>query len=190
MNQVLAEIRTNKGKGASRRLRLENKIPAIVYGGEKDPVSLSLKHNEFTKSIENASFFSQLITLSIEGKEECVVLKDIHRHPYKAVVIHVDFQRVSDDVALKIMVPLIFVGEDDAPGIQDGGLISRHLTTIEVECLPKDIPEVLEIDVSAMGLEELLHLSNIHLPEGVALVALKYGAKFDAPVAALYKSKK
>jgi len=189
MHKVSAEIRTGKGKGASRRLRLENKIPGIVYGTEKDPISIVLQHNQFSKSMERESFFSQVITLSIAGDEEQVVLKDLQRHPYKTTVMHVDFQRVTEDQMLKTLVPLRFIGQEASPGVKSGGVISHHLNTVEIECLPKNIPEALEVDVSRMEVEELLHLSNIELPKGVNVTALKYGSRFDAPVAAIYKGK-
>ncbi|MBT7443829.1 MAG: 50S ribosomal protein L25/general stress protein Ctc [Methylococcales bacterium] len=189
MTTIKAEVRTVQGKGASRRLRFQNKIPAVIYGSGKDPISLNLTHNEFWHAIEDEGIFSKTITLSIDGAEEPVIIKDMQRHPFKQLIMHVDFQRVSEDVAIKMTVPLNFTGQEDSPAAKAGGRLSVHVRNVNIECLSKDIPESLSADTSEMQEGEMIHLSNIQLPEGVVITTLKYGAKFNAPVAAFVKGK-
>jgi len=171
-----AEVRTLQGKGASRRLRREGKVPAVLYGGHKDPISLMVGHFELENRLKNEAFYSHILTLNISGKEESAVLKDLQRHPAKSVVTHLDLQRVVADEELRMHVPLHFKGEDVAPGVkQGGGVVQHHLVDVEVVCLPKHLPEFIEVDVSAMNLNDALHLSQLKLPEGVTLTALQHG---------------
>lgn len=173
---IEATIRNDRGKGASRRLRREDKIPAIVYGGGKDPISLVLEHSKIAKSLENDAFYSSILSLKTGSDSERVILKDVQRHPYKPRITHLDFQRVRADEKLTLSIPLVFIGEEKAPGVEvSGGKIFYLENDAEVSCLPDDLPEKLEIDISNMQLNEILHLSDIPLPKGVELVALAHG---------------
>ncbi len=172
---VTAEARVDQGKGASRRLRRTGRLPAIVYGGNKPPQSISVDHNELWKSLKHEAFYSKILTLNIGSETEQVVLKDLHRHPVRAEVMHMDLQRVLADVEIRIRVPLHFKGEDIAPGVKTGGGMLDHLMNeVEVECLPAALPEFIELDVSAMEVGDSIHLSQIPLPAGVTLVELKH----------------
>lgn len=172
---IEAEPRTEQGTGASRRLRRAGRVPAIVYGGKSEPKMISVNHNELWKNLKHETFYSAIATLKIGDETEQVVLKDLHRHPVRETVMHMDLQRVLADVLLRVRVPLHFKGADIAPGVKTGGGIAEHLLNdVEVECLPANIPEPFEIDVSALNLNEAIHLSQIKLPEGVELVELKH----------------
>lgn len=173
---INAEVRVDQGKGASRRLRRAGKVPAILYGGHQDPISLSVVGFELENRLKNEAFYSHILTLKIGDKEESAVLKDLQRHPARSVVTHMDLQRVVADEELRMHVPLHFKGEEIAPGVkQGGGVVQHHLVDVEVICLPKYLPEFIEIDVSAMNLNDAVHLSQIKLPEGVKLAALLHG---------------
>ena len=181
-----------KGKGASRRLRrVERKIPAIIYGGEgKDPVPLTLWHNDLKKAIESEAFFSHIVTLDIEGKKEQVIIKDLQRHPWKPILTHADFLRVEKGHKITVNVPLHFLNEETAPAVKlQGGIIYREAQEVEVVCLPDDLPEFIEIDLQDVELDQIVHLSDIKLPKGVELVALQQGADHDHPVVAIHTPK-
>ncbi|MGB0217832.1 MAG: 50S ribosomal protein L25/general stress protein Ctc [Sinimarinibacterium flocculans] len=172
---VIAESRADQGKGASRRLRREGKIPAIVYGGGETPTSVSLSANEMGKHLKVEAFYSHLLTLKLDGTEQQVVLKDLQRHPVSGYATHADFQRVQADKLLRMHVPLHFKGETVAPGVKTGGgIVEHHLNQVEVECLPKDLPEYIEVDLSNMQVNESIHLSELTLPQGVTLLELKH----------------
>jgi large subunit ribosomal protein L25 len=186
-----ANGREDTGKGASRRLRrLAGEIPAIVYGGKKDPAKISLAHKDVAKALENESFFSHIIGLVIDGKSEDVIIKDIQRHPAKALIMHMDFFRVSKTTKLQTRAPLHFINEETCVGVKmGGGLIARSMTDIEISCLPKDLPEYIEVDMAEVDLGQTVHLSDIKLPKGVESVALSHGDDHDLPVAAVNKPK-
>jgi large subunit ribosomal protein L25 len=180
-----AEVRADQGKGASRRLRRVGKVPAIVYGGKTPPRSISVSHNELSKNLKVEAFYSHILTLNLDGQSEQVVLKDLHRHPVRDEIMHMDLQRVLADQLLRMHVPLHFKGADVAPGVKTGGgLVEHHMIQVEVECLPKDLPEFIEIDLSQMNVNESVHLSQVKLPAGVTLVELKHGN--DASVVAIH----
>ncbi len=173
---VNAELRADQGKGASRRLRRTGKVPAIIYGGKDQPQQLALSHHEMAKHLETEAFYSHILTLKIAGKDQPAVLKDIQRHPAEPVLLHFDFQRVFADEAIRMHVPLHFKGGEVCPGVKtDAGIIEHELSEVVVECLPKDLPEFLEVDLSHLKVNESVHLSDIKLPAGVALVELKHG---------------
>ena len=178
-------VREDLGKGASRRLRRLNKsIPAILYGGEKEPASLTIAHKDIAKATENEAFFSQIITLKIGSKKEKAVIKALQRHPAKPFILHADFLRVSDKQAITVRVPIHFLNEDKCAGVKiGGGNILKTLNEIEVSCLPKDLPEYLEVDMLEIELGDSVHLSDITLPEGVISVALSVGEENDLSVA-------
>ncbi|HZR38247.1 MAG TPA: 50S ribosomal protein L25/general stress protein Ctc [Nevskia sp.] len=182
---VEAEVRSAHGKGASRRLRREGKVPAILYGGKGEPQPIAVSHNELSKQLKVEAFYSHILTVKIGGNSEQAVLKDLHRHPVRDEIMHMDLQRVLADQLLRMHVPLHFKGADIAPGVKTGGgIIEHHLIQVEVECLPKDLPEFIEVDLSALNVNEAVHLSQLKLPEGVALVELKHDN--DASVAAVH----
>ena len=163
-----AEARSDMGKGASRRLRREEKkIPAIIYGGDKDPAPLLLAQNVVLKALENEAIYSSVFALKVDGKKEKVLLKDIQRHPYKPVVMHMDFQRVSGKDVLVRMVPLHFINEDSAPGVKDGGIITHSANQVEITCQAKDLPEFIEVDVAGLEMDGVIHLTDLTLPKGV-----------------------
>lgn len=185
-----AEKRTVHGKGASRRLRrLEGKIPAIVYGGTKKPALLNLMQNKVIKALENEAIYSSIIELSVEGKKEQVLLKDLQRHPYRSDIIHMDFQRVSAKDEIVRMVPLHFTNGEDSPGHKKGGVVNRSMTQIEIKCKVKDLPEFIEVDLGNLDLDEVLHLSHLKLPKDVSLTVDLSDAVHDLPVAGIHISK-
>jgi len=186
-----AKGREDTGKGASRRLRrLAGEIPAIVYGGKKDPARIALIHKDVMKALENEAFYSHIIALDIDGKSEDVIVKDVQRHPAKAIVLHMDFLRVSKNIKLQTRVPLHFINEDICVGVKlGGGLIAHSMTELEIMCLPADLPEYLEVDMAEVDLGQTLHISDIKLPQGVESVALSHGDDHDLPIAAVNKSK-
>ncbi|MGK2914634.1 MAG: 50S ribosomal protein L25/general stress protein Ctc [Porticoccaceae bacterium] len=185
---ISAKARNDVGKGASRRLRQADELPAIVYGGEKAPQMLALSHNELFLALGHQAFYSHIITLSVDGVAEDVILKDLQRHPVKPRILHADFQRVSKTHKLHTRVPLHFINEDTAIGVKEqGGMIAHSMTELEIECLPADLPEYIEIDLASLKMGDILHISDIQLPAGVTSVALAHGADHDLPVAAIHK---
>jgi large subunit ribosomal protein L25 len=183
--------REETGKGASRRLRrLAGEVPAIVYGGKKGPAQIKLVHKDVMKSLENEAFYSHIIGLEIDGKSEDVILKDMQRHPAKNVIMHMDFLRVSKNTKLQTKVPLHFINEDICVGVKlGGGIVGHSMTELDIMCLPKDLPEYLEVDMTDVDLGQTLHISDIKLPKGVESVALSHGADHDLPIAAVNKPK-
>lgn len=184
--EIQAETRQDVGKGASRRLRKANKIPAILYGADQPAQSLVLDHELLLRSLAQEAFYSHILTVNVDGKPQQAVLKAVQRHPYKPRILHVDLLRTSAKQKLRMHVPLHFLGEEVAPGIKAGGLISHHLIEVEIECLPADLPEYLEVDVSELPLNGLLHLSEIKLPKGVSIPVLAQGPEQDQVVVSIH----
>ncbi|KPJ68142.1 MAG: hypothetical protein AMJ43_01695 [Coxiella sp. DG_40] len=183
--QLSAEIRNDTGKGRSRRFRLENKVPAVIYGTDKKPEALILKHNEVTNALEKEEFFTQIITLNVGGESEQVVLKDLQRHPYKATqIMHLDFMRIKASEKITMRIPLHFVGEEVAPGVKQGGIITHSISEVDIKCLPSDLPKYIDVDMSNMELNAIVHLSDLKLPKGVELTGLN-DEEHDLPVATL-----
>ena len=180
--EVLALPRTDLGTNASRRLRREGRIPAILYGGGKDSTPLSLEENRIRKQIENEAFAAHVLTVKVGGEESQAVLKSVHRDPATERVIHMDFQRISATSEIHMHVPLHFVNEEDCPGKRAGGIVTRLLVEVEVGCLPKDLPEYIEVDMSALDVGDSVHLSELGLPEGVHVMALAHNPDNDQPV--------
>ena len=173
---INVERREDQGKGASRRLRLAKKIPAIVYGGELAPVSIQLDHEPLWLAQQNEWFYSSILDLSLNG--------DIQRHPYKQIIMHLDFQRVDENAALSTAVPLHFVNEEASPaGKTAGAVITHELNEVVIECLPKDLPANIVVDLGKLGVGEVLHLSEVALPAGVSIPQLKLGKEHDLPLA-------
>lgn len=182
---IVAEFRESQGKGASRRLRHEGKVPAIIYGGHRDPVALSLGQNELLHATEQESFFSSIIEIKIGSDlSQQAVVRDMQRHPYKPVIMHVDFMRVTADELLTIAVPVHYIGEEKSPAGKASGVVIQHvMTEIEIEALPKDLPEFLPVDLSKMEAGDSVMLSSVILPEGVTIPALVSDPEFDTPIA-------
>ena len=167
-----ASVRTDLGKGASRRLRREDKLPGIIYGGEEAPVSITLAHNKVFQASEFEAFYSHVLTLNVDGKAVEVLVKDMQRHPYKPKITHIDFQRVIAGQAVHTNVPVHFVNEEKSAAVKAGGVAEHHLTEIEVTCQPKDLPEFIEVDMAGVEMGQTLHLSDLTLPAGVSSVEL------------------
>jgi large subunit ribosomal protein L25 len=184
--QLNAELRTDKGKGASRRLRRTGKVPGILYGGKKEPSTVSFSHNDLAKSLEHEAFYSHILTVNMDGKAERAVLKDLQRHPFKPVIMHLDLQRVTDTDKIRVHVPLHFIGEDVAPGVKlNGGIVNHLMKHVDLTCLAKDLPEFVEVDVSALDVGESIHLSELKLPPGVEIPGLTADSEHDLPVVAI-----
>ena len=185
--ELTAEIRTTVGKGASRRLRrLEDKVPAIIYGGVADAQMLTLSANELGKAMQFEAFYSQILNVTIDGKTEQAVVRDLQRNPANERVQHVDFQRVSADREINVNVPLHFINEESCVGVKmQGGTLTRTLTEVEISCLPANLPEFIEVDMAEVESGSSVHLSDLVIGEGVTIVALTFGADRDIPVASV-----
>jgi large subunit ribosomal protein L25 len=187
---VTAETRKDVGKGASRRLRHAGKIPGVIYGAGQDAVALTMDHDDLLHHLEHEAFYSHILNVSVDGNMQKAVLKDVQRHPSKPKIMHVDFLRVSDKDKIHMHVPLHFINEDTAPGVKiGGGLISHLMSSVDIVCLAKDLPEYLEVDLGNMNVGESLHLSDIKLPAGVEIPALAQGPDHDLPVASIHAKK-
>ncbi len=183
--ELQAENRLEFGKGASRRLRRQgDKVPAIMYGGGEPAAPLAFNHKQLSKALENEAFYSHILTIQIDGKKQKAVLKDLQRHPYKPRILHMDLLRITGKEKIHMQVPLHFLGEESAPGLKESGIISHLLTTVEIRCLPDDLPEFIEVDLSNLNLDDSIHLSHLKLSKGVELVALVHGN--DQPVASIH----
>ncbi|GMG86540.1 50S ribosomal protein L25/general stress protein Ctc [Biformimicrobium ophioploci] len=183
---VIAKLRSDEGKGASRRLRrLEGLVPAVVYGGKADPVSISLVHKDLVKQLENDAFYASVINLDIDGKTETVILRDLQRHPAKAVILHADFQRVSANTKVHVKVPLHFINEDVCAGVKAGGVVQHTLTELDVVAPASKLPEFIEVDMAGVELDGNLHISDLKLPEGVESTDLSHD--HDLVVASIHK---
>ena len=184
-----AEVRSDLGKGASRRLRRNvAMVPAVIYGGEKAPQSISLLAKELAKLLENEAAYSHVLTLNVAGSNESVLIKALQRHPAKGFVMHADFVRVIAGQKLTAHVPLHFLNQETSVGVkQQGGEVSHTLVEVEVSCLPQDLPEFIEVDMAAVEIGQILHLSDLKLPKGVELVALAHGN--DLAVANIHVSR-
>ncbi len=184
---LIAELREDQGKGASRRLRREKKVPAIIYGAGRPPRSLAFDHNKVLLELENESFYSSILNIKVGKRSQAAILKDLQRHPAKNQIMHMDFQRIVEDEEIRMNVPLHFIGEDVAPGVKEGGgSVSHLMTDVEIVCLPRYLPEYIDIDVSKLELDEMLSMSDIVLPEGVEIPALAQGPEADRPIVSIH----
>ena len=182
-HEIKVQRREDEGKGASRRLRRAGSVPAIVYGGELAPVSIQLNHNEVWVASQNDWFYSSILDLSLNGDVQRVLLRDMQRHPFKQQIMHLDFQRVNENELLRATVPLHFLNEDRSPAGKAAEVVVTHeLNELHVSCLPKDLPEFIEVDLSALSVGDVVHLSDIKLPAGVELPELKLGKEHDVAV--------
>lgn len=186
--KLSAEPRTDAGKGASRRLRKVKTVPAIVYGAGKKPEMLKVNLFELSKLMEQEAFFSQIITLDVEGKKQQTVLKDMQRHPFKDLVMHLDFMRIKANEKLTTQVPVHFLNEDTCKGVKAGGVIHKDMIEVAINCLPKDLPEYLEVDLAEMDIGDAIHLTQLDVPKGVELEAFAHGGDehdHDHPVVSI-----
>lgn len=182
-----AELRTDHGKGASRRLRrLENKVPGVLYGGDKKPKSIHISHNKLMKALESESIYSSVFDLHLDGKTEKVILKDLQRHPYRPIILHMDLQRVSAKDILIKMIPVHFINEEKSQGIKDGGVINHTMTQVEVKCQAKDLPEFIEVDLAGMKLDDVVHMSDMKLPKNVHFAIDPKTGDHDHPVVSIH----
>jgi large subunit ribosomal protein L25 len=172
--EINAALRTEKGKGASRRLRHAGKVPAVLYGSATAPLSLVLEQNHLSTFLQQESFYSNILHLKIGKQIIQVVLKALQRHPYKDHALHLDFLRVKADEKIRMQLPLHFIGAEQSPGVKHGGIVSHIINSIEVSCLPHNLPEFMAIDISQLELDKGLHLSQLQLPPGIESIALSH----------------
>lgn len=185
---IVASKREAKGTGASRRLRRAGKVPGVIYGANKDAVTVEFDHKALFLEFRHEAFHASILSLELEGKKEQVLLRDYQMHPVRNTIQHIDFQRVSATEKIHVKVPLHFINADVAPGVKLGaGVVAHILTEADVSCLPKDLPEFIEVDLAAMEIGQSVHLSEIPLPKGVEFVQLSHGT--DPAVATLSKPK-
>ena len=188
--ELNAILRDDMGKGASRRLRHAKQLPAIVYGAGIDPVNITLLQKDVQHKLPDEHFYSQVLSLVIDGKAEDVLLRDIQHHPFKQEVMHMDFIRIKQNEVVHVHTPLHFIGEDVSPAVKtEGGVVSHVIMEVELECLPKNIPDHIEVDLSEMHVGDNIHLSDLKLPEGVEIVALKHGDDNDSTVVSMHVRK-
>ena len=174
--EISADMRTLQGTGASRRLRRSGKVPAIIYGGDQVAQSIEMDHNDLFHKLKLEAFHASILTLSVAGNKEPVLLRDVQMHPYKQQVLHVDFQRVAKDKKIHMKVPLHFVNAEISPGVKtSGGIVSHIMTEVDISCLPADLPEYIQVDLAHMVAGQTLHLSDLVLPKGIEIVALGRG---------------
>lgn len=182
-HQINVQKRDDQGKGASRRLRRAGFVPAIVYGGELQPVSIQLLQKDVWHASQNEWFYSSILDLSLNGDVQKVLLRDMQRHPFKQLVLHLDFQRINENEAIRVRVPLHFLNQEGSPAGKTSGVVITHeLNEIEVACLPKDLPEYVEVDLGALNVGDIVHLSDIKLPKGVEIPELRLGKEHDHAV--------
>ncbi|WDD97725.1 50S ribosomal protein L25/general stress protein Ctc [Thalassomonas actiniarum] len=175
-----AEVRTDLGKGASRRLRHANKVPAIIYGLGEEPVSITLAHNKVWRAQQEEAFYSHVLNLNVDGKSVEVLIKDMQRHPHKELVMHMDFLRVDAKKAVHTNVPVHFINEENVS--KAGATIAHHVTEIAISCLPANLPEFIEVDLADLEVGQTLHLSDVKFPEGVTSDELAKGESHDQAV--------
>jgi len=184
---LIAELREDSGKGASRRLRHQGKVPAIIYGAGRPARKLAFEQNRVLQELENESFYSSILMIKVGEKSQAAILKDIQRHPAKNQILHMDLQRIVEDEKIRMNVPIHFLGEDVAVGVkQGGGKVSRLKTEVEVVCLPKDLPEFLDLDIAELELDGLMYLTDITLPEGVEIPELAQEIEQSQPIVSIH----
>ncbi|MBT3513161.1 MAG: 50S ribosomal protein L25/general stress protein Ctc [Nitrosomonadales bacterium] len=171
--EINAIVRELKGTGASRRLRHAGKTPGVLYGGDKEAISLEIDSKELFMQFRHEAFHASILTLNLAGKKEAVILRDFQMHPVRNNIVHIDFQRINENEKISVKVPFHFINEETAPGVKlEGGLISHIMTEIDISCLPKDLPQYIEVDMGALSIGDSIHLSEVKVPEGVELTTL------------------
>jgi large subunit ribosomal protein L25 len=182
--ELAAEFRDDQGKGASRRLRHAGRVPAILYGGKSEPRQISLDHQKLMTLVDNEKFYSSIINIVVGDKKQAAILKDMQMHPARNAIVHVDMQRVTETEKIRIHIPIHFKGEAASPGVKtEGGVVSHRIADVEISCLPKDLPEFIELDLSTMHINESKHLSDLPLPPGVTIPSV---AKGNATVVSIH----
>jgi len=187
--EFIAESRGKSGTGAAKGIRRQGNVPAILYGGEKEPEMLVLNHNEVIKRLEHEAVYSHVLDVKVDGRTEKAILKGVQRNPAKFQVMHLDFMRVSMSHAIRVHVPLHFINESTSVGGKKGGIATHSLVDVEVSCLPSALPEYIEVDMAKLDIGESLHLSDLVLPAGVEIVVLAQGPEHDLPVVSMMPSK-
>jgi len=184
---LVAEFREDTGKGSSRRLRRAGKVPAIIYGAGRPPRSLTFDHNKVLHELENESFYSSVLNIKVGDKSQAAIVKDVQRHPSKPRIVHLDFQRIVEDEVIRMNVPIHVIGGDIAPGVKEGGgAVSQMRNDVEVVCLPKDLPEYFEVDITDLELDAMMHLSDLTIPEGVEIPELAQEPVHDHPIVSIH----
>jgi large subunit ribosomal protein L25 len=179
-HNLTATSRKDEGKGASRRLRRTGQVPAVVYGDHKEPQSIQLEHNTVFLASAHEWFYSAILDLSVDGAVQKVLLRDLQRHPFRPQILHLDFQRISENEAITVKVPLHFLNQEKSPAGKTSGVVITHeLNEVEISCLPKDLPEFLEVDLSNLKEGDVVHLSELKLPAGVSIPELRLGKEHD-----------
>jgi len=187
--EFVAESRNLSGKSAARAERRNGNVPAVVYGGDTAPQSIVLDQNDVAKHLEHEAVYSHILDLTVDGKVEKVILKDLQRNPAKSIVMHMDFLRIDMTHTLKVHVPIHFINEDSCVGVKAGGVITHAMVDVEVSCLPAVLPEYIEVDLVSLDIGDSAHLTDLILPEGVIITALSQGEDHDHPVAQVVKTK-
>jgi len=187
--EFLAETRTESGSGAARRLRRQHKIPAVLYGGDQDPVNLTLDHNDVLKHLDHEAVYSHILDLKVDGKAEKAILKDVQKHPAKPKIFHLDFMRVTANEKIRVHVPLHFLNEETSVGAKKGGVTTHSLVDVEIACLPGALPEYIEVDLVNLDVGESIHLTDIKLPEGVEIITLLQEGEHDLSVVSIAAAK-
>ena len=183
-HNISVNKRDDEGKGASRRLRRAGKVPAVVYGGELKPVSIQIEHKDVWLASQNEWFYSSILDLDLGGDVQKVLLRDMQRHPFKQLVLHLDFQRVNENEAIHIRVPLHFLNQEKSPAGKKSGIVITHeLNDVEISCLPKDLPEYIEVDLGSIDVGDIVHMSDLKLPAGVEIPELRLGKEHDHAIA-------
>ena len=189
---INATARDDMGKGASRRLRREAKLPGIIYGAGKEPVNITMEQKDIQHQLDNESFYTQVLSLNVDGAAVDVLVRDLQHHPFKMDILHIDFQRVDAKKEVHVLIPLHFENEETSPGVKtEGGAVQHIITEVEVTCLPGDLPEFIVVDVGEMHTDDILHLSDLKLPKGVELAAFKQGVdhEHDSAVVSIHARK-
>lgn len=185
--KLTASLRSERGTNASRRLRAAGMVPGVLYGGGEPPAEVSFEHDILMHNLEDEAFYSHVLTVEVDGKPQKAILRELQRHPYKPAILHVDLLRVREDTQINVHVPLHFVNEDTCHGVKlEGGVLSHNFVELEITCLPKDLPEFIEVDVQDLKLNEAIHLSEIKVPEGVTIVELAHGEGHDHAVVSVH----
>lgn len=183
--EFIAELRTETGTSAAKTMRKEGKVPAILYGGGEPSIMLVLEHNQVVKNLENEAIYSHILNVKYDGKEQSVILKALQRYPGKPIIMHADFQRISKTEKIRVHVPLHFINESSSEGVKAGGIVTHNIVDVEISCLPDLLPEFIEVDLAAVEMGELVHLSDLVVADGVEITALAHGSEYDAAVAAI-----
>ncbi len=187
--EMSATARSDYGKAAIRRMRKTGEIPAVIYGDNREPTAITMRHDDLFHNLESEAFYSHVLSIDVDGNKEQVVLKDLQRHPARDAVLHADFLRVGENSPVRMRVPLHFVNSGAAPGIKLGGALNRLIANVEISCLASQLPDHIDVDLSGMNIGDSIRLTQIGLPEGVSITALSRGVDHDQAVATIQKTR-